>query len=242
MRGRRRVTFELGDRWIAGLALLLWGAGVALSGLGLGHTEASRLLGVYWPLPFMAYGILAIGYRAVTRQGGLFTGVLVLLASSAFLASNLYHGHLNVWDLFWALALLALGVEIFGRGGGIGEVHGRYLTGDRSIRGSRFSGRGRRLHHILGDIRLDLSEIETPEGETPVEVSSVVGDITLLVPRNLAVSVVAETTVGDLYVFGETAEGVYPRLSYETPGYEDAPRRLAVYAHLVMGDITVKPF
>jgi hypothetical protein len=231
------------QRWLIGLGLVVWGITVAVPGLGLAHTEAGRLVSIYWPTPFMAYGLIGIIERLVRGRQGVFWHLVVLLVAAVLLASHLHVGHFNGWTMFWAVILVAIGGAelLHGENGlrtmGVGDVDALYGCQDRRHVGGR-----RYLQHMIGDIRLDLSELDIPEGETPLEVSSWIGDITLLVPRHLAVSVVAETTLGDVRVFGETAEGIHPRLTYESPGYPAAPRRLRVHAHLVMGDVTVQPF
>jgi predicted membrane protein len=119
----------------------------------------------------------------------------------------------------------------------------RYGIGDVDVTLDASQSR-RPLHqgHLIGDIRLDLSQVQLEDGETPFELNALIGDITVLVPADLPVSVAAEVTVGDIRVFRQSADGLGRRLTYQSPGYDAAPRKVRIMAHLLVGDITVHEF
>jgi predicted membrane protein len=242
--GRGRVHT---GRWLFGLALLTWGVGLALNGLGLQHTPVGASFDVYWPLIFVAYGVAGLVMSVVQRGRGLFVHLLIILIAAAFLAEHLHVAHINGWTLFWAIVLLGLGVGIFARRPWwAGRWHlGDWQIGDVEVldwhQGAQGS-RARHISHFIGDVRLDLSDMSFPEGESSLEISAVIGDITVLVPQDLPVSVVGEVGVGDVRIFGQHADGVGRRLTYRSPDYATATRRVNVYAHLMVGDVSVHRF
>lgn len=249
--------------WIIGLVLVAWGATLAVSGLGLTHEPVGRLIDLYWPLPFMALGLVGIIGRLFGR-GDAFIPVAVLVGGAAIMAGHLHIGHVNGWTLVWAGLILFIGLEILapslGRGRrrterwGVGDLNigpigpvGPGITIDAGdpAPGRRWGaadGPHHHLNHAIGDLRLDLSEVQLPPGESRWTVSALIGDITVLVPEGLAVDVEAEVRVGDIRLFHQRADGFARRLEYTSPGYSDAAQKVSIRASLLVGEVTVRRF
>ncbi len=269
MSGLGRHYHVVSGRWLLGLALLTWGATLAVGGLGLSGAPVGRLIDVYWPLIFMAWAVAGIVESLVRGRGGQMLYLLVLVVAAAFQASHLHIGHLHGWTIFWAVVILAVGLEALTRrrspswrrhgnwpfdrhdshGFPIGDldVGGSTIEADATQHGDGTQhGEGTsepRQHTLLiGDIRLDLSDQYLPNEETRYDLSGLIGDITVLVPHDLPVQVVAEVQVGDVRVFGQRADGFGRQLTYRTPGYEEAVRKVSIDAHLWVGDIRVERF
>jgi hypothetical protein len=225
---------------------LAWGATLAVYGLGLTKAPVGRLIDVYWPVLFMGLGLGGVIHRLVRGRRGAFFYLLVFLVAGAFLASHLHLGRFDGWTIFWAVVVLAGGLSLLWRRPGHGDWDmGRFGIGDQDSAGWTDAGRNpasRRLSHLIGDVRLDLADMHFPDGESTLDVSCFIGDITILVPRDLSVSVVGEASVGDVRVFGQRADGLGRRLFYRSPEFETARRRVVIYAHLTVGDVTVQRF
>jgi hypothetical protein len=112
---RPSADWPASTRWAANPGRLL--VGVVLVALGvvflldrLSVVDAGRLIGAYWPAVIVAAGVLqlVVAPRAVT--GALITIVigLVLLAATTNLLGA------NVWQVFWPLALIAVGLAVLG--------------------------------------------------------------------------------------------------------------------------------
>ncbi len=252
---------EFSFRALIGYLLLAWGVILALRGLGLGATEVGQIVQLYWPVPIMAWAVVGLVYRLARGAGGALVYLLVLLVAALIQLSALHIGHFDAGTIFWAILIIAFAFEVL-RGPGWRSNwsrgwrrdwrrewrHGwRYGIGDVDVDVDARVGPGpnRRLHHeghLIGDLRLDLSQVHLEDGETPFELNAMIGDITVLVPADLAVSVVAEVTVGDIRIFRQSADGIGRRLSYESPDYDSATRKVRIMAHLLIGDITVQKF
>lgn len=241
---------QMGDvsfRYVLGLVVVLWGVSLALQGLGFHALPLAHWINVYWPVPLMLWGLFGIVERLVKGYGGPGVYVVVLVVSAVIQISNLHIGHVNGWTVLWAALVLAAGVEMLRRPHwrtGSWRRHG-YGIGDLDV-GPNIrweNGRhGRHESHLIGDMRVDLTDMNLGDGETPFELSALIGDITILVPEGLPVSVIAEVTVGDVRVFERHVDGVGRRLTYLSPGYEEATRKARIYAHLLIGDVTVRKF
>ena len=252
--GEWRVWREFSFRALIGYLLLAWGLILAMRGLGLGGSPVGQIVQTYWPVPGMVWAVAGLIHRLATSSGGTLVYLLALLLAVLVQLSYLHIGHFDAGTLFWAIVVITFAFEVL-RGPGWrqdwrGAWHGhqrgrrwRYGIGDVDVTVDA-GGSRRLLHegHLIGDIRLDLSQVQLEDGETPFELNALIGDITVLVPTDLPVSVVAEVTVGDIRVFRQRADGLGRRLTYQSPGYETATRKVRIMAHLLVGDITVQQF
>ncbi len=253
-RMRHGAWHEFSFRALIGYLLLAWGVILAMRGLGVATTQAGQLVAVFWPLPIVAWAFFGLAYRLVTASGGGLVYFLVLILATLVQLSALHIGHFDAGTIFWSIVVIAFAFEVLRgpnwrrdwrrpwRGYRRGR-YWRYGIGDVDVTFDANQSR-RLMHegHLIGDIRLDLSQVHLEDGETPFELNALIGDITVLVPADLPVSVVAEVTVGDIRIFRQSADGIGRRLVYETPGYESATRKVRIMAHLLIGDITVQQF
>lgn len=92
----------------------------------------------------------------------------------------------------------------------------------------------------IGDMVLDLSGLELVEARE-VRVITRVGDVEVVLPRNMEVRVVAKVGgVGDVSVFGTESEGFGRELPFTTPGFAESTRRLELQIETAVGDIHVE--
>ena len=99
--------------------------------------------------------------------------------------------------------------------------------------------RGGIVSCVFGDVNLDLSEVLLADGEHLLKLDGVFGGLHLLLPKDLAVFVTARAVFGDVKVLGNTRGGIGQELSYTSPNYADAPKKLRVYANQVFGDVRI---
>jgi lia operon protein LiaF len=65
------------------------------------------------------------------------------------------------------------------------------------------------------------------------------GDLKIIVPRDLAVRVTASAGLGDVRVFGERIDGFSPHIDFKSDDYATATRKLDIEASVGMGDVKV---
>lgn len=105
-------------------------------------------------------------------------------------------------------------------------------------------GRGWKLRNasismMFGDLQLDLSQAQVDPGEYRLEISLIAGDVDVYVPADVEVAVEAEAYAGRLRVFSQERGGVSPAISYESPGYGTAEKKVRIRAYLGAGDFAV---
>jgi hypothetical protein len=196
------------------------------------------------------------------RQPSLLLPVLgVLLAAAGALALAEAVGVDVRWDVALAMGAIGIGVAVIAgavlqrRTGGL-VVVGLVLAalaiavsavdvrlegpiGTRVYTPFETSDLKRNYDIAIGDLKLDLSNAALAAGDTEVDANVGVGELTVIVPDDVAVDVDATASAGQVTVFGRNESGVDADLS----GSIRAPRSdrtLHIDAHIGLGDVIVE--
>ena len=92
---------------------------------------------------------------------------------------------------------------------------------------------------VVGDISLDLSDAELPEGETELALFCWLGTIQIRVPHAYGVDVTAQSIVGGVDVLGHREEGLVRDIHQRSEGYEDRPQRVKMRLSTFVGELLV---
>lgn len=93
----------------------------------------------------------------------------------------------------------------------------------------------------IGDTVIDLSYTVLPKGETVIFIRNFVGNIHVLVPYDVEVSVNHSAVAGSVQIFELQESKVFNQaLQVQTPGFEQADQRIKIVTSLLVGDIEVK--
>lgn len=185
-------------------------------------------------------------------------GVLVVVGVIALLDI------VGAWDADWRIVLGALVVAIGGLVAagaamgrsvgaviGLGLLLGAVLALVVAIRVPVFAGIGDRVEHPasvtqldskyelgIGDFNVNLANVALPAGETHVKATLGIGDLTVHVPKNVAVEVDGRAGAGEVVIFGHSDDGTsihdHVREAGTVPG-----RVLVLDAHVGFGRLEV---
>jgi len=111
------------------------------------------------------------------------------------------------------------------------------VIGDTSMRLTSRNFKGGSVSSVIGDIHLNLSGIDFPAGEKMINVSGIIGDVNITLPKDLYVHVRGNSVIGDIYLLGQKTGGFFRHLTYQSEGYAAAGKRLYITISLVIGDI-----
>lgn len=174
----------------------------------------------------------------------LFIAIVFIVVGVLLLAGNLGLFAFN-WSMVWALMLICFGGWLVWRAFQPTPFPAAYVNaslygfGDyrpdlagKEIRREVFS-------HGFGDFDLDLTRATIPVGQNTVRASMGFGDLTVIVPRDVAVRVKASVGLGDVRVFQERADGIAPHLDFQSPDYATAERKLDIEASVGLGEVKV---
>ena len=199
---------------------------------------------------------------AVSPQRSLFplaaAGVLVVVGVFALL------DFVTGWNADWRIVLGALVVAIGGLVAagaatgrsvgaviGLGLLLGAVLALVVAIRVPVFAGIGDRVEHPgsvtqvhskyelgIGDFNVNLADVALPAGETRVKTTLGIGDLTVHVPKNVAVEVDGRAGAGEVVIFGHTDDGTSIHDHVRDAGTVQG-RRLVLDAHVGFGRLEV---
>ena len=171
--------------------------------------------------------VVDVEWRVVLASGVILAGGLVALGF-------LYRGAapLGLIGLFLALAMAGtLALDDVSLRGGIGDRLERPAS-TRDLQSEYRLG--------IGELELDLRELELPPGETRVSARLGIGDLVVTVPEDVAVAVTGKVRGGDMDILGREESGWHVRHRVVEPSFEKAERRLVVDATVGLGDLEVR--
>jgi len=93
---------------------------------------------------------------------------------------------------------------------------------------------------LAGTLVLDLRDLDVPAGLTEVSVSTVLGEVRVLLPEDVAVSVSARVAAGDIRVLDERHDGMGVSTQVTTPGFDTADQQLRLTVGVGLGSVRVE--
>lgn len=158
------------------------------------------------------------------------------------------------FSTFWPLILIGIGLKLVlnRNSGGSAESKKETLTlNEKNVKYSKVFGdvklqvnnqdfNGGSISVMLGEIDLDLAKSNIKEGEKILRLSGVIGEISVLLPETLKVSVKANVTVGDIKILDTTDDGFLINRTFQSEGYETAKKKLYISVSQVIGDIEIR--
>jgi lia operon protein LiaF len=173
----------------------------------------------------------------------LFIAVVFIVVGVLLLAGNLGLILFN-WNILWALVLVSFGIWLIWRAMQPSTFSPSYSNASYGFGDYRPDLSGKEIKresfsHGLGNIVLDLTHATIPDGQNSMRALHGLGDLRVIVPRDLAVNVKASAGMGEVRVFGERADGIAPHLEFRSDDYATAVRKLDIEASAGLGDVRV---
>ncbi|MGC9469008.1 MAG: cell wall-active antibiotics response protein LiaF [Anaerolineae bacterium] len=133
----------------------------------------------------------------------------------------------NIWDYLWPLIIIGIGVWILMRSR---KMERRGLTvfqllGDVRRRGA-WTVREEEIWCVIGDVRLDLTEAQIPEGETTIALRGFVGSVNITVPADIGLAVTSSAILTDARVLGDKQDYVLTVYEAKSDNYVEAARKV----------------
>jgi phage shock protein PspC (stress-responsive transcriptional regulator) len=178
-------------------------------------------------------GALAIGGAVAAAAGGSTVVAVILIVAGLALAGGAFFRPVR-WLILPALllGLSAGGVQAAGvsSDGGVGERH---------YRPASMSDLRDHYELGLGQLDIDLRDLDLPPGDTPLELDLGIGDLRVAVPTDVCVASKVDIGAGQSRVLGRVNDGV--DVSYEEhPEAPPSASRLVIDAEIGLGAIEVR--
>jgi lia operon protein LiaF len=173
------------------------------------------------------------------RTGQFLVGLLITLFGLSLLIG--YYLHVDIWALFCPLVLILIGVYILVQPMLIKPTARRWQRYIGNIRIGRdpWQLEPLDLRTGVGDVLVDLTRAEVPDGEHGISIELLAGSVKVLVPQGLAVSASAHNWAGEITLLGRTRDGIFIDHSAVSPDYAQAAKRVRLDISLLAGEINV---
>lgn len=93
---------------------------------------------------------------------------------------------------------------------------------------------------VIGEINMDMSIALAEKGETLIILQGVIGDIDIIVPEDLGISVDASVLFGQIDVGDQKEIGVLNKIVWQSSGYESSENKVKIVLSYLVGDIDIK--
>jgi hypothetical protein len=173
------------------------------------------------------------------KQWQVLVGLALILVGLTLLVGVLFR--VNVWTFCWPAGLIALGGWLLlrpalARSGTRVRVH---PLADVRRKGAWDVG-NEEIWILVGDVRLDFSEASLAEGESTIKLFGLVGEVTLIVPEGVPVSVSSYAILTDGRAYGKKLEQFVTPFQVESEGYSEATARVRIEGYFVVNDLKVR--
>jgi lia operon protein LiaF len=176
------------------------------------------------------FGIRSIRYGSVKR-GYIMLGIGVILVLGHFLT------------IIIAVVLLSLGLFYMKSK----HLHwkGSFMQKQKMIESLQWNKRPWSLHpmsiwNVIGEIKLDLGLAIWEEPEVTIILQGVIGDIDVIVPENVGVSLTSFVVFGQIEVELEKEAGVWSKINWQSPNYHTSTNKVKLIVSYIVADIDVK--
>ncbi len=122
---------------------------------------------------------------------------------------------------------------------GQAAIHERRFVGEIELAGPLQAG-PMLIETLIGEIRLDLTRATFPDGETPIHVSSAIGDIRVLLPPDVPAAVRVSSWLGVGEALGRVSGALLGDVRAETADFAAARRRIRLEARSLIGEVAVR--
>jgi len=174
------------------------------------------------------------------NSGVLFFGGVLILIGVMILAGSIFN--VNMWSFFWPILLILVGLWLLVRPrwpGSKGPVD--FLIFNNLRRKGTWQVKGGEIFVFLGDVFLDLTNAEIPIGETVYRIYGFIGDVDLIVPQGVGVSVSSAAFVNEVKVFGIKQTSFLFPVEVTSEAYAAADRKIRLDVAFFISDVKIKP-
>ncbi len=263
--GRRTILrYQTINQVLFAIMLLLIGGVLLLANLGVISLEITELFVVSYPFLLLIIAMILF-IKALVERESFFLSIFLLLLSSILILDRFGKLDFGFWEFWklWPYIIIYIGLNILSRKNKI-KFHFNedmpkdafksvdekerknqrkrargFSIGDVSFKQANWSVEPMELYNTIGDYFIDFSQAYIPEKETPIIVQGWIGDVKMIIPEDVPVFVQSYIKVGDIRIFDKETDSINRGLTYQSPGYEEAVRKLKITIELKIGSVRI---
>jgi lia operon protein LiaF len=172
-------------------------------------------------------------------KGSMLVGTVLIGLGVLFLLSIWLR--INLWGFFWPGLLIVLGVVILTRSRATpaGTRSNFVLLGDIDREGD-WPVTNEETWIGVGDVDLDFTHATVPVGETTIGLRGFVGDVEVIVPQSVGLSINAGGFVTNIKRAGRDQPVFLGPYRYQSEGYATAERKIRLETTFFVHDLKLK--
>lgn len=242
-------------RSILGMIIILLGVVLVLDNLGIVTWSFGDWWHFIYPTFFVLLGLKWF-YQAIKGDNGFGTPMFLIIFGSLLLLNEFDYLTFEFWDVYklWPLILIFIGLyflrgprkkkfkvfhgtEDFKKMGSTSGDDSSFKAGDYNT--TNWKVEPINIWNAVGDHTLDITKAYIPDVDTPITIHGLAGDINIILPNHVDFTIRATVRAGEVVLLDQTSSGINRTLTYETPGYKEATRKLTFNLKLNAGSIRV---
>jgi len=143
---------------------------------------------------------------------------------------------------FVVIVLVSLGIYYFRSRP---PAFGTYVSKHKLFLNMRLDEQSWVLHsmsfwHAMGEIRMDMTLAVPEDKETTIVLQGLVGDLDLMIPDDYGIQVDASVLIGQISFRQVQEGGMFHRLSWKSPNYDQCEQKLKLQLFYLVGDIKIR--
>lgn len=233
------------NRLLVGIIVILMGISMFASNIGIPFVSIGNIFGLLFGFAFSYWGISSL--RKSNNIGSVIFGIIMLSIGFDAIIENLGFGIINinfVKPLMVPVAFILVGLSMM-KGVNFGSKKKSNSNSKSNIamfQSIEKKKRGWTLESssysaIMGGVELDLLKAEIPLGETKLDLSAIMGGVTIKVPDDVNVEFDGNFIFGGIEALGEENGGIIGGL--QTKQFANSGKRIIINCTCAFGGIEI---
>jgi lia operon protein LiaF len=96
------------------------------------------------------------------------------------------------------------------------------------------------IWYMIGETHIDLTLAILEQKETTLIIQGIIGDLDIIVPEDIGVSVTSSVMFGQITVAQNRETGIINKLAWQSPNFERSEHRVKLVISYIVGDVDIK--
>lgn len=231
---------KLNGHHIVGILIILIGILALLNNFGLVNISLTYLLNLLWPLLLVIAGI---GFIVNRRDlPSIVAGSLLIALGVIFFGRNAGFFEIdmqNFWQVFWPIIIILIGLSLLSK-------NQPNSTGQLAIMGAvekndaDWELTSGKYVALMGGVELDISRASFGEKEINLDLSAIMGGITVIVPEDVAITCQGTAVLGGIDLMGRGTGGIVGSATMQSGNLQSADKIIHFNCLCILGGIEFK--
>lgn len=231
---------KLNGHHIVGILIILIGILALLNNFGLVNISLTYLLNLLWPLLLVIAGI---GFIVNRRDlPSIVAGSLLIALGVIFFGRNAGFFEIdmqNFWQVFWPIIIILIGLSLLSK-------NQPNSTGQLAIMGAvekndaDWELTSGKYVALMGGVELDISKAAFGEKEINLDLSAIMGGITVIVPEDVAITCQGTAVLGGIDLMGRGTGGIVGSATMQSGNLQSADKIIHFNCLCILGGIEFK--